>query len=358
MPRGIARKPVIAITLGDPAGIGPEVVLKALAQPAIQKLADFRVIGSAEILRFYARLLGLPMPACEIDETIPWPQQKKMRPGRWSQTTGCVSLSWVERAIDLCLSGETHAMVTAPICKAAWQAAGSAFTGHTELLERRTNTSRAVMMFVAGRLRLALATIHRPLAEVPRLLTPQGIASVAIIVAAALRRHFGLRRARLAILGLNPHAGEEGCLGDEEKKIIKPAIALLRRKGINAIGPLPADTAFYRAFAGAWDAVLAMYHDQGLAPLKAVAFDTAVNVTLGLPIIRTSPDHGTAFDIAGKNLAQPSSLVEAIKLAAAMAQSRAWRGRRKKAQNTAVGRQAAAVRLELRLATCPRAAGL
>ncbi|MCX7935959.1 MAG: 4-hydroxythreonine-4-phosphate dehydrogenase PdxA, partial [Planctomycetota bacterium] len=268
MARRVATKPLIALTLGDPAGIGPEIALKALAQSSLRKLANFRVVGSAAVLRFYAQRFGLPMPACEIDEPLPWPAREKLRPGRWSKATGRASLVWVERAIELCQRGEADAMVTAPICKAAWQAAGCAFPGHTELLACRTQSPRAVMMFAAGRLRLALVTIHRPLAEVPRLITPSAIAAVATVVDAALRRYFGLRRPRLAILGLNPHAGEEGCLGSEERDIIKPAIVRLRRQGINAFGPLAADTVFYHALAGAWDAVVAMYHDQGLAPLK------------------------------------------------------------------------------------------
>ena len=325
------KKPRLVLTLGDPAGIGPEVILKAVCCPALPSLAQILVVGSVAALEETRRKLklrlgfgeaghgGLFAPGrIQVLDPAPfrgWPP----RPGRWTAATGRASLAYAETAIDLCLRGEADGLVTGPICKAAWRAAGCPYPGHTELLAARTRTRKVVMLLVGGGLRVALATIHEPLAQVPRLVTRRGIVETCQVLDRDLRRFFGLRRPRIAVLGLNPHAGEEGQIGREEKRVLAPAVAALRRQGIAAIGPVPADTAFHQALCGAYDAVLAMYHDQGLGPLKTVAFDTGVNVTLGLPIVRTSVDHGTAFGIAGKGLASAASCVEAIRLAARMA---------------------------------------
>jgi len=304
-----SARPRLVLTLGDPAGIGPEIVVKALARKEVRRLAEFVIVGHAE---FLPPLRGV---ACCAPE--PW-RGRRPTPGRWSVHTGRASLAYVEAAVALCQSGMADAMVTAPICKAAWQRAEAGVPGHTELLAARCGGLRPVMMLVGGGLRVALATIHEPLARVPRLLTAERIVAIAEILHRDLRARFGLPRPRLAILGVNPHAGEEGCLGQEEARIIRPAVQRLQRRRIRAVGPLPADTAFHQMRGGHYDAVLAMYHDQGLGPLKTVAFETGVNVTLGLPIVRTSPDHGTAFDIAGQNRARPDSLIAAIRLAAEM----------------------------------------
>jgi 4-hydroxythreonine-4-phosphate dehydrogenase len=272
----------IGITLGDPAGIGPEVVAKALASRKLDKHFDYEIIGDA----------GVKRRADAVD--------------------------WVVEGATRCLAGELAALVTAPISKQLLRDAGYHFEGHTELLAHLSRTKRFAMMLVGGSLRVSLATIHVPLAKAPRLLSTKRIVEVIELSHDACKR-FGIRRPKIGVAGLNPHAGEGGLLGHEEQRIIAPAVRQAVRKGVNAIGPLPADTLFHKAYHGEFDAVVAMYHDQGLAPLKMIAFDTGVNLTLGLPFVRTSPDHGTAFDIAGKGIANPASMIAAINLAARLA---------------------------------------
>ncbi len=317
-----SNKPRIAITLGDPAGIGPEIVARVVAMPRMRRMARFVVVGNREILDAAAEICRIRRwrEVCartEFDEPVRL-RSRVPRPGKWSARTGRMSLAWVRRAVELCLRGETLAMVTAPICKQAWQKAGCEFPGHTEFVASMCGNKAPVMMLAGGGLRVALATIHEPLAKVPRLLTVEKIKKTCAILAHDLTVRFGIIRPRIAVLGLNPHAGEGGVLGSEDQRIILPAVKALQRRRIDACGPLPADTAFHHALRGAYDAVLAMYHDQGLAPLKTVAFDTGVNITLGLPVIRTSPDHGTGFDIAGRNSANPDSMVEAVRVAMKM----------------------------------------
>ncbi len=321
-------KPRIALTLGDPAGIGPEIVAAVLRRTAVTRRARIQVVGHDAVLERAHRALQEPAgksksahPAASCLEPMPL-RGKPPSPGRWSKRTGRLSLAYVEAAVDLCRRGEADAVVTAPICKAAWQEAGVRFPGHTELLAARCGVRQVVMLLVGGGLRVALVTIHEPLARVPRLVTTERIVAVGRVLAKELERSFGLERPRLAVLGLNPHAGEEGRLGREEERAIRPAVRRLRRGRIDAVGPLPADTAFHCARSGDYTAVLAMYHDQGLGPLKTVAFDTGVNVTLGLPIVRTSPDHGTAFDIAGRGVASDRSLLAAIHTATDMIEAR------------------------------------
>lgn len=307
-------KPRIAITLGDPAGIGPEIAVKALRRAAVRGLAEFLVVGHRKVLE---REGGLPR-GVKLLEPGEFPGRLPAR-GKYSAASGEAGFSCVDAAVSLCLKGEADALVTAPICKAAWKLAGRHYPGHTEFLAERCGAEEFVMLLVGGGLRVALATIHEPLEAVPGLLDRKRIVATARVTDTGLRRFFGIRRPRLAVLGLNPHAGESGTIGTEERTVIAPAVAELRRGKVDARGPVPADTAFHHALQGKYDAVIAMYHDQGLAPLKTVAFDRGVNLTLGLPIIRTSPDHGAAFDIAGKDCANPESMRQAIALAAAMA---------------------------------------
>jgi 4-hydroxythreonine-4-phosphate dehydrogenase len=237
-----------------------------------------------------------------------------VRAGTVNKAAAQAAAQWIELCVSLCEQGQLDALVTAPVNKMGLKLAGIKHSGQTEWLAELTRTKKFAMMLVGGRLRVALVTTHLPLSEVSQSLTRKKILEVIELTHAALPK-FGLKRYRIGVAALNPHAGDGGLLGNEEQKLIGPAIANARRKQINALGPIPADTLFHRAYQGEFDAVVAMYHDQGLAPLKMLAFDTGVNVTLGLPFVRTSPDHGTAYDIAGKGIANPSSMIEAIKLA-------------------------------------------
>ncbi len=257
---------------------------------------------------------------CLLVETGP-ERDRIPLPGRASAAGGRAALAAVTGATQLALDGFVDAIVTAPISKEAIRAAGSPFPGHTEMLAALTKAKRHAMMLVGGPLRVSLATIHVPLAQVPSLITARGIRTVIELTWEAVRL-FGLRRPRIAVCGLNPHAGEAGLMGDEERRVIAPAVRAMAKKGVPVSGPYPADTIFHRAARGEFAAVVAMYHDQGLGPLKTLAFDTGVNLTLGLPIIRTSVDHGTAFDIAGKGVASAESLLAAVELAATMARRR------------------------------------
>jgi 4-hydroxythreonine-4-phosphate dehydrogenase len=284
--------PRVAITIGDPAGIGPEIAAKAAASPDVLEVCRPALYG-----RIYT-------PGVEA--------------GVLSAEAGRTAYGAIVAAVEDALAGEVDAMATAPINKQAFALAGLRWRGHTELLAHLTHAPSVAMMFHADALRVVLGTIHEPLAAVPRLLTRQVLEGVIRLAARELRR-FGFARPRLAVCGLNPHAGEGGVLGDEEQRVIAPAIAACAGDGIDVAGPYPADTLFVRASRGEFDAVVACYHDQGLIPVKLLAFGKAVNVTLGLPIIRTSVDHGTAFDIAGRNAADPGSMIAAVRLAAKLA---------------------------------------
>ena len=285
-------KPRVAITAGDPAGIGPEVAAKAAA--------DARVLA-----------------ACEPVVYGP-PASSSFATGVVSAEAGRAAYDAICDAVRDVQAGSVSAMATAPVSKLALARAGLPWKGHTDLLGHLTGSSRVAMMFWSEPLKVVLATVHVPLAEVPRLITADLLASVIGLTARALPR-FGMASPRLVLAGLNPHAGEDGLLGDEEERILKPAVGAARGRGIDISGPYPGDTVFGRASRGEFDAVIACYHDQGLIPVKMIAFGQAVNVTIGLPIIRTSVDHGTAFDIAGKGVADPGSMIEAVKLAARLA---------------------------------------
>jgi 4-hydroxythreonine-4-phosphate dehydrogenase len=289
-------RPKIGITMGDPAGIGPEIVEKTAADPRVRDVCQPVLYGVRND------------PAIEL--------------GRVSARAGRASYDAIVSAVEDARSDRIAAIATAPINKEAFAAAGIPWRGHTELLAHLTGAKRIAMMFHADVLRVVLATVHIPLADVPLVLTRDRLEETIDLAAAELPR-FGLPTPRLAVAGLNPHAGEHGLMGLEEDAVLRPAIEACRARGIQVDGPFPADTVFVRAMRGDFDAVIACYHDQGLIPVKLVAFGRAVNVTLGLPIVRTSVDHGTAFDIAGRGIADPSSLVHAVLLAANLAAARA-----------------------------------
>ena len=293
-------KPLIAITVGDPAGIGPEIAERAAADPRVLQACD--------------PILYAP------------PNVNAFAPGTLSADAGRAAYDCIVRAVADARDGIVDGIATAPVNKLAFARAGLPWKGHTDLLAHLCGVEKVRMLFYARELTVVLATVHVPLAEVPRRLTREVMLDTIAITAAAMPR-FGVAAPRLAVAGLNPHAGEEGLLGPEEQSTIAPAIADARAHGINVVGPLPADTVFTRALGrrssereggsrGEFDVVVACYHDQGLIPVKLLAFGRAVNVTIGLPIVRTSVDHGTAFDIAGKGKADPASMIEAVLLAA------------------------------------------
>ena len=285
-------KPRIAITCGDPAGIGPEIARKAADDPRVRKVCEPIVYGP--------------------------PAGSTFKLGELSADAGRAAYETLCSAVGDARAGVVAAIATAPVNKLAFARAGLPWKGHTDLLAHLTGSTRVAMMFWSEPLKVVLATIHIPLASVTNALTRELMEDIIDLSARELPR-FGLEKPRLAVAGLNPHAGEEGLLGHEERKVLRPAIETAQKRGIRVDGPFPGDTVFGRAVRGEFDAVIACYHDQGLIPVKLLAFGRAVNVTLGLPIIRTSVDHGTAFDIAGKNIADPSSMIEATLLAAKLA---------------------------------------
>jgi 4-hydroxythreonine-4-phosphate dehydrogenase len=281
-----------------------------------------KVIAPAEAVKAFATALPI----------LDLPLRSAVIAGQPSPSASASIIQWIETAAGLALSGAVSGVVTAPIAKALLYSSGFAFPGHTEFLGELTagadfeGARGPVMMLVAADLRVALVTIHEPLSKVPDLLSVEKIVNAGLVTVQALRRDFGIAHPRLAVAGLNPHAGEGGALGREEADVIKPAILALRRQGVDATGPHPADSLFHEERRARYDAVLCLYHDQGLIPVKMLDFWGAVNTTLGLPIVRTSPDHGTAFDIAGRGLARADSLVAAIRLADRMAQARTRAG--------------------------------
>jgi 4-hydroxythreonine-4-phosphate dehydrogenase len=298
--------PRLAITVGDPAGVGPEVLVAALRAGA-HAAAHVRVYGDPDAL---ARAGPLP----EGVEQVPC-ASAPVEPGRPRPEAAAGVVEAVQRAARDCLAGEADAIVTAPLSKEVLAEGGFSYPGHTELLAETAGRERAVMLLVGGRLRVALVTIHCALREVPDRITREAVRETLGVLDHDLRERFALPTPRIAVCGLNPHAGEGGRFGREEIETIAPAVGDARARGIVASGPFAADSLFHRAATGEFDAVLGMYHDQALGPLKVHAFGRAVNVTLGLPFIRTSVDHGTAFDIAGRGIADPGSMIEAIRLA-------------------------------------------
>lgn len=324
--------PKIAVTLGDPNGIGPEVVIKALRDPEIRRSCEILIIGSRSVLRYYHDkgawgndlevdpangalwVRGTRIETLEPGGSEFWPT-----PGQVSAEAGRQAGLNIEKAVALALSGQSNAIVTAPISKQALNLAGYSYKGHTEFLAERTGAGNVVMMLLSGDFRVALATTHCPLSEVAAQLNRDMLVNKLKVLFQDLKIRFGLQRPQIGVAALNPHAGEGGLLGTEESDVILPAIEFSRSAGIDVFGPFPADTLFARHSVQPYDAYLAMYHDQGLIPLKLKAFGSAVNYTVGLPVIRTSPDHGTAFDIAGSGRADETSMKEALRLAIELA---------------------------------------
>ncbi len=330
----MTRKPLIGITIGDPSGIGPEVVLRALSNRRAREAARFMVFGSAAVLRSAAGGLGRHAPrfrrASEgpigrdagpfLTECGECPGRLALL-GRPTAAGGAASVAWIQCAVRMALDRRIDAVVTAPISKEAIRKAGYDWPGHTEMIAESAGVRKPVMMMVGGGLRVALVTTHAAVKDLPELITRRNVLETIRIVHRDLRRWFGLRKPRIGVCGLNPHAGEAGLFGIEEKKSIAPAIRQAQREGFDCEGPIPADAAFTPKLRARYDAFVAMFHDQACIPVKMLAFDSGVNVTLGLPIIRTSPDHGTAYDIVRQGTANPGSMIAAILLAAEMART-------------------------------------
>lgn len=308
MPTSKSNSRVIGITLGDPGGIGPEVVAKALSRPTVRRLARFVVIGDEGACT-------VPHSPAVSRHLVDGLGAGGARIGKTSVVNGRAALQYLETAVELLKARRIDALVTAPVSKEAIMLSRSTFIGHTEFLAEAFDNEEVGMMFVNGPLRTIICTRHIPLKDVPKTVTTEAVLTAIRLADRALKTHFGIRRPRIAVCGLNPHAGESGRMGTEEKQVIAPALSRARRGGITATGPFAADTLFIPSRLSDYDCVVAMYHDQGLIPVKTLAFDSVVNLTIGLPFVRTSPAHGTAFDIAGKDLADPASMIAAIRVA-------------------------------------------
>lgn len=329
-----AYAPLIGITMGDPVGVGPEIICRAFARPDTSDGLRPMVIGDAAVLKKGAETTGtthLEITPVDSPEGATFEKGRinvfnvsqldsaSLAWGRPTAETGRAMIDCITCAVDMAMAGRIDGICTAPINKTALKMAGSPYPGHTELLAQRTNTARYAMMMAGSRLRVVLVTIHVPLRDVPALISTRQIETIIALCDQSLKSRFGIPRPRIAVAGLNPHAGEDNMFGNEESRIIAPAVSEACAQGIAAAGPLPPDTVFYNAAGGAYDAVVCMYHDQGLIPFKMIHFADGVNTTLGLPIVRTSVDHGTAYDIAGQGSADPGSLVEAVRMAGAQA---------------------------------------
>ncbi len=324
-----AALPVIGITMGDPGGIGPEILVAALSSPDLYGICRPLVLGDLNIIRKAAAFLKTDIRPVETDAPekadfrFGYPDiigvsdmdMKNFMPARPTPETGRAMLGYITAAADLAMANRIDAIVTAPITKTALRMAGSRFHGHTELIAHLTGAAEYAMMLAGERLKVVLVTVHIPVADIARSLDRQRILLTIRITHTALKERFGIPSPRLAVAGLNPHAGEDSMFGPEEKDTIAPAVNDAREEGIDAAGPFPPDTLFCHAVNGAYDSVVCMYHDQGLIPFKMIHFEDGVNTTLGLPVIRTSVDHGTAYDIAWKGVASHRSLTAAIKMA-------------------------------------------
>jgi 4-hydroxythreonine-4-phosphate dehydrogenase len=324
------ERPVIGITMGDPVGVGPEIIIQSLSKGDLFEHIRPIVIGDMGILERARDLLQSDIklnPAASPDkgvyhqgtiDVIPLSTLKSNETlwGKPTEQTGRAMTHYILKAIDLAMEGQLAAVVTCPINKLAMNMAGYHYNGHTELFAERTQTRDYAMMLAGERLRVVLVTIHMPFVQVAKSITVEKIVDLILLTERSLKSRFGIDRPRIAVAGLNPHAGEEGMFGTEEKETIAPAIDRVRSMGIDVKGPFPPDTIYYHAVKGAFDVVVSMYHDQGLIPFKLIHFENGVNTTLGLPIIRTSVDHGTAYDIAGTGKANPESLISAMKMAA------------------------------------------
>ncbi len=318
----------IAITMGDPAGVGPEIIVKALVSKEVRKHIVPIIIGDRSVMKDAVTLSGVDIEFEEDLLTLSQEENEKVfliaidglkdnKKGSATAEGGRASAECIKKAVRMCMNNEANAMATAPISKAALHLAGYSWPGHTEMIAELTNTERVGMMFVGESLRVILVTIHVPLRSVPELITEEKVYDT-ILLAEKACTMLSVDSPRIAVAGLNPHAGEGGIFGNTEKIRISPAIEKAKNEGINVTGPYPPDVIFKKAFDGEFDIIVAMYHDQGLIPFKMLYFDKGVNTTIGLPIIRTSPDHGTAYDIAWKGIADPSSMIEAILLAERM----------------------------------------
>ncbi|MDH3973391.1 MAG: 4-hydroxythreonine-4-phosphate dehydrogenase PdxA [Deltaproteobacteria bacterium] len=318
-----ASLPKIGISMGDPAGIGPEIILKALTDEKVLNTCLPLVIGDSGVLHEMAKKLDIPFPLTSLDTLSDW--QDNSSPailsltslqhavcGEVSKSSGHASGLYIQKAAELALGGEIDGIVTAPINKESFNLGGFDYPGHTEFLAHLTKTENYAMMLMGETLRVVLLTIHCPLMEVAGRLTREDTIRIIRLSHETLKTYFAIENPRIALASLNPHAGEGGLFGEEEEQILIPASRMAREEGIDVTEPLPADTLFFSAVRGKYDIVVCPYHDQGLIPLKLLHFEDGVNVTLGLPIVRTSPDHGTAFDIAGKGLAKPESIKAAI----------------------------------------------
>jgi len=328
------KKPLIVITMGDPCGVGPEIIVKALQSPETANLCVPFVIGDRSAMERALGVCGSSLKIHEIAQpedsltlaagTIPLLalshlSEEDLAYGKPTAAAGHSAYRYICAAARFCLDGRADSMATAPINKEAMHRAGHHYPGHTELLAELCGTSDFVMMLAGDVLRVSLVTIHEALKDVPGLISFERVLTTIRVTEEGVRRLTGIERPRLAVLALNPHCGEGGMFGDEEQSIIGPAVAAAQAEGIDAVGPLSADTLFHFAQQGEYDGVVAMYHDQGLIPLKMLHFDDGVNITLGLPIIRTSVDHGTAYDLAGTGKASEQSMLAAIRMAADMA---------------------------------------
>jgi 4-hydroxythreonine-4-phosphate dehydrogenase len=334
--KSMEKRPIIAITMGDPVGIGPEIIPKALIESEVYEACRPLVLGDVGVITAASDGLNTGLRIHRVDSPEAGVYQQgsidvigiseldcsRLQHGHPIPETGRAMVAYITKAIDWALQGRIQGLATCPINKVALRMAGVEFDGHTELLAERTKTSDYIMMLAGSRLRVALVTIHLPLARVPEKLTTEAVFKTIQITDDALKSAFGIPKPRLAVAGLNPHAGENGLFGDEETQIISPAVRKASKADIDVSGPYPPDTVFYRAIEGQWDAVVCMYHDQGLIPFKMIHFSDGVNVTLGLPIVRTSVDHGTAYDIVGTGKADPGSLVAAIRMAAELSGNR------------------------------------
>jgi len=321
--------------MGDPAGIGPEVIAKAAADGKLRKMCQPIVIGSLPVMEQTIKSLGLQLKAWDVHSPAPPKHERilavldpldtplrKFTPGVAAADTGGASVAFIKKGVELAQLGCIDGIVTAPINKEAIHLAGCRYPGHTELLAALTRTKESGMMIIGGPLRIMFVTTHVAIKKLPVLLTQATIEKGIRLAHLALTHLFGIRHPKIGVAALNPHAGEHGLFGDEEARVVLPASRAAQAQGILATDPLPADTLFGKAAKGQFDGVVALYHDQGLIPLKLMAFGTCVNLTVGLPIIRTSVDHGTAFDIVGKGVADPGSLLEAVKLAVRITRSR------------------------------------
>jgi 4-hydroxythreonine-4-phosphate dehydrogenase len=319
----------IAITMGDPAGVGPEIIAKSITNPEIQKTGRLIIVGSIDVMQEAMKLTGSLFRMNQVSS----PAQADPSPGAVniidpgikteivrnmpSAESGRASVACIERAVDLALKGEVDAVVTAPISKEALKMAGYPWPGHTEMIAEKCGIRDYAMMLIGGPLRVVLVTIHTAIRNVPGLIRQDAVLKT-IRLAKKAADMLSIREPKIAVAGLNPHSGEGGIFGTEEIEEIRPAVDAAVLEGLPVSGPYPPDTIFHKAYRGEVDIIVCMYHDQGLIPLKMICFDTGVNITVGLPIIRTSPDHGTAYDIAWKGLARPSSMAEAIRLAAGL----------------------------------------